>query len=178
MSKKKPWLLLISLLLFFFLLSFHGSFGTTLNQTQKKVIEEYYSETKENPNLFGILDIPTIQLKNPIYQKGNKENQVDKNVELLKETISEEKNGFVVLAAHSGNGVHAYFKNLDKLKIEDKMILDYQGQKLEYQYFKKEEVPKTGTVYLEKYSFSYLALITCSKTNNKTQEVYYAKLIK
>jgi LPXTG-site transpeptidase (sortase) family protein len=132
-----------------------------------------YLKNNDSTILFGLLEIPVLNLHQPLYQPEQKENHVDKNVMILESTEN-----FLALASHSGNGPHAYFRTLDKLKLEDKIIIKTHENQKEYQYFKKEEVKKTGTILLENYDFSYLVLITCSKTNDKIQEVYYAKLTK
>lgn len=151
----------------------------TLTKTQENEIKEYFVKSTPNPKIYGILEIPSINLKNPIYKESEKENNVDENIELIEETLSSSsESSRVVLAAHSGNGPHAYFRNLDKLKEGDNVILYYGKEAKEYQYFKKEIVPKIGTVYIDQYNFPYLILITCSKKDDTKQEIYYAKFIK
>lgn len=140
--------------------------------TQKLVMDQY-NKIDEKSNLFGILSIPTLNLEQPIYPKSSKENQVDKNVMLL-----EYEDDFLALAAHSGNGTHAYFRNLDAMPIGTSISIKKDGRTMEYIYFSKEEVLKTGTIYLTDYPESMLILITCSKTKAEIQEVYYAKLAK
>lgn len=148
-----------------------------ITTTQKLDMDSYYE--KKNNGVFGILEIPSIKLKNPIYSLKEPQNNVDKNIELLEETITKQKGtSILVLAGHSGNGFHAYFKNLEYLSEQESIYFFYQEELYEYQYFEKEEVLKNGTVYLKSYPFSFLAMITCSKTNDKIQEVYYAKLVK
>lgn len=157
-------------------MSYQNSNTSTLTTTQRQDMDSYRKE--ENLDVFGILEIPTINLKNPIYKKDSSKNKVDLNIELLEETISKEENYYIVLASHSGSGLHAYFKNLEKLKTQDSINFIYENEIHTYEYFKKSEVPKIGTVYLEKYDFPYIAMITCSKTKNDIQEIYYAKLVK
>lgn len=177
-SKKKivAIILVLSLCLF---LCFPKKKEITLTQTQKQDMDRYFTKEEIKKNLFGILEIPNLQLKNPIYNKGEKENQVDKNIQLLEETITKDlKSNVIVLASHSGNGIHAYFKNLHQIKENDPIYFHHQEKKLEYRFFKMEEVEKTGTIYLEHYEFPCLILITCSKEKENIQEVYYAKFIK
>lgn len=146
----------------------------TLTKTQRKDLD-YYINTNHKEDLYGVLRIPEIKLENPIYHKEDSKNQVDQNIQLLESTLETEKNHYLVLASHSGNGPHAYFKNLDQLKDKSKIYFIHKNQIQEYELFKKKEVEKTGTVYLENYNFSYIVLITCSKTKSNIQEIYYAK---
>lgn len=176
---KKKHAILILLIGIFLYLCIPKQENIILTKVQKQDMDRYYTQEKTKQNLFGILEIPSLNIKNPIYQKEEKENNVDKNVQLLEENISSnKKSNYIVLAAHSGNGIHAYFKDLYRLKEKESIIFHYQNERREYQFFKKENVAKTGVVYLENYDFPYLVLITCSKTKDDIQEVYYAKFIK
>lgn len=170
MAKKASLIFLSILLLLLFLIK---PSKTIINAVTNKYNMDNYLEASESNFLFGILEIPSLNLKQPLYQKDQKENNVDQNVMIL-----EKSDTFLALAAHSGNGPHAYFKNLDQLSKNDKIIIKTSSKIQEYQYFKREEVKKNGTIFVENYNFSYLVLITCSKTNNQIQEVFYAKLTK
>ncbi|MCI8393999.1 MAG: sortase [Bacilli bacterium] len=140
-------------------------------------MNEYLNQTNNQP-LFGILEIPKINLKQPIYPKDDPKNQVDKNITLLEEDVTQNvPNPVIILASHSGNGPYAYFKNLTSLKEGDAIFLWLKSEQKEYRLIKKEEVMKNETLYVKTFSFSHLILITCSKTNSKIQEIYYAKYI-
>ncbi len=139
-------------------------------------MDRYFQKEEENSDLFAILEIPSINVKQPIYQKESENNQVDKNVTLI-DYKREEANFSIVLAAHSGNGIHSYFTNLNQLQTGDIIKLYIHNQTFEFLYLKKEEVKKTGTVEIKDYNFTYLVLITCSESKKDIQEIYYAKLI-
>lgn len=144
---------------------------------QRKIEDKPIS--KNQSEIFGILTIPSLQLKKEIYPFQHPNNTVQYGIELLKETISQNsKNNFIVLAAHSGNGPHAYFNELEKLMKHDVITFQYQNQELEYQFFQKELVDKIGVIDINHYQESFLVLITCSKKYANKQEVYYAKLVK
>jgi LPXTG-site transpeptidase (sortase) family protein len=82
------------------------------------------------------------------------------------------------LAAHSGNSVISYFKKLDKLVIDDEVIIHYQNKKYYYQVSDIYEVEKTGFIDINKNIHeNILVLTTCSKDDTK-QLVVKAKLIK
>lgn len=170
----KKYLLGILLLLCFLPCLLQAS--KELERIESKRIEmDQYTKIEDTP-LFGILEIPSISLKQPIYNKDNQENHVDKNVTLLEETISkQDKNHIIVLASHSGSGIHAYFKNLSQLKKGELIHFLYQKEQISYQLFKKEEVLKNGTITLDIYEFPTIVLITCSKSKENIQEIYYGK---
>lgn len=149
------------------------------SKTSEQFVTEINSPTENQSEIFGTLEIPALQLKKEIYQMSHPNNTVRVGIQLIKEDISQKKEDhFIVLAAHSGNGPHAYFNELEKLKIDDIISFYYQNQDLEYQYFQKELVDKTGVIDLNNLKFSFLVLITCSKEYSDKQEVYYAKLVK
>ncbi len=158
-------------LIFLCILVMINHHDTVLTTSTKNIIMDQYME--KQITLYGILEIPNIKVKQPIYPKNAKENNVDKNIMLLEETDK-----FIALAAHSGNGIHAYFRDLNKISLNDKILLFKENKTYEYVLDKKEEVIKNGTVEIEIFETNYLILITCSKTKDNIQEVYYAKLSK
>mgnify|MGYP001625741112 FL=1 len=88
------------------------------------------------------------------------------------------KNGNLVLAAHSGTGRYAFFRNLYKLKINDNAYIYYQGLKYEYEIVKIEYQDKDGTITISKLEQeSYLILTTCDQKDKTKQIVITAKLI-
>ena len=85
---------------------------------------------KEKTNKIGYLQIDSIKIKEPIYEINSKENNIEEHVTILKESIlPENDNSIVFIAAHSGTGNIAYFKNLDKLNINDLIILKINNKK-------------------------------------------------
>ncbi len=172
MVKKALILFLSGILLLSFLT--HSS-QTILTDTQQQEMDKY--QMKETNKLFGILEIPSIQLKNPIYNLDEAENNVEKNIQLLEENTKEKALDWIVLASHSGTGQNAYFTNLNQLKINEKIYLQKDQTTYEYRFFKKEEVKKSSTLEVDSYNFPVLIMITCSETKNNIQEIYYAKRI-
>lgn len=166
MSKLKPLFLILLLLCF---LNFYREEKIILTSTQKLDLDNY-SQKQNSNDLYGVIKIPDIQIENPIYSLNSSENHVDKNIQLLNTSP-------LVLAAHSGTGPHAYFKSLNQLKKKSKIIFSHDEQIQIFEYIKKVEVNKTGSVTIEKYDFPFIALITCSKTDDQKQEIYYAKLV-
>lgn len=138
-------------------------------ETPQKEIEED-PVSKEKIDYIAVLEIPKIKLKRGIVDKNSSYNNVNRNIYTLKETTmpDEEDNSHIMLASHSGNSYISYFKNLNKLNLNDEVYFFYKNNKYVYKVIKKYEVEKTGTVKLSKKSSSDITLITCvSGTNNQ-----------
>lgn len=145
-----------------------------------KIIEEK-QDKKINynyENYIAILEIPKINLKRGIYDKNSNLNNVNKNITLLKESImpSDEKNSHIFLASHSGYGYTAFFKNINKLNIDDSIFFYYQNIKYIYKVLNIYEIEKTGSMSINFTYGSDITLITCIYGTNK-QLVYVASLI-
>ena len=80
----------------------------------------------------GKLEIPKINLTKYLYDQNNSLNNIEENVTILKETISKNENGLIILAAHSGDSNKAFFNNLDKLTIGDYINLIDKGKEYLY----------------------------------------------
>ena len=156
---------------------------STTNEYQN--VQADNSETKTSNDLsisekyLGVLEIPTINLKKGFFEKNGSLNTISKNVEILEESdMPNIKNGNLVLAAHSGTGRYAFFRNLYKLKINDNAYIYYQGLKYEYEIVKIEYQDKDGTITISKLEQeSYLILTTCDQKDKTKQIVITAKLI-
>ena len=136
----------------------------------QKEIEEEKPVPKEKIDYIAVLEIPKIKLKRGIVDKNSSYNNVNRNIYTLKETTmpDEEDNSHIMLASHSGNSYISYFKNLNKLNLNDEVYFFYKNNKYVYKVIKKYEVEKTGTVKLSKKNSSDITLITCvSGTNNQ-----------
>ncbi len=139
-------------------------------ETPQKEIKEEKPVSKEKIDYIAVLEIPKIKLKRGIVDKNSSYNNVNRNIYTLKETTmpDEEDNSHIMLASHSGNSYISYFKNLNKLNLNDEVYFFYKNNKYVYKVIKKYEVEKTGTVKLSKKNSSDITLITCvSGTNNQ-----------
>ena len=139
-------------------------------ETPQKEIEEEKPVSKEKIDYIAVLEIPKIKLKRGIVDKNSSYNNVNRNIYTLKETTmpDEKDNSHIMLASHSGNSYISYFKNLNKLNLNDEVYFFYKNNKYVYKVIKKYEVEKTGTVKLSKKNSSDITLITCvSGTNNQ-----------
>ena len=127
-------------------------------------------------NYIGYLEIPKIGLKRGFVDISSKYNDIKYNI-----TISEVSNmpdvdgGNFVIYAHSGDAYISFFAYLYKLQVNDYAYIYYGNQKYTYQLVKIQNVPKTGTVILERPNTSVkeLTLITCTKDNDNLQTIYY-----
>ena len=127
-------------------------------------------------NYIGYLEIPKIGLKRGFVDIDSKYNNIQYNI-----TISNVSNmpdvdgGNFVIYAHSGDAYISFFANLYKLNIDDYAYVIYNDQRYTYQLVKIENVPKTGTVVLDRPNTDVkeLTLITCTKDNDHEQTIYY-----
>lgn len=127
----------------------------------------------------GTIEISKIKLKKGFVDPSSKYNNINYNVTIIKGfDYPDVKNGNFILAAHSGTGSLAYFKNLYKLAVGDKATITYKGKKYNYKIVKIYTQKKQGylTIY-RNVNKTTLTLITCTKDNKKLQTVYIAELI-
>ena len=132
-----------------------------------------------NPNGYlGILTIDKINLEQGFYDKNYKYNNVSKNLTFLSPSnYPDEKNGNVILVAHSGTTRIAYFKNLYQLKVGDKAKIEYKGHLYTYKIDNIYNETKDGdvTIYRDT-NRQTLTMITCTKNDNTKQTIYIAYL--
>ena len=154
---------------------------------EEPITEDEESQIEETPKVEqeivkidykAILEIPKINLKKGIVDKNSSNNNVNKNIYVVKETIfpDGQNKSHIILAAHSGNSYVSYFRNLKKLDMKDKIYFYYNGIKYIYEVSNKYEIQKTGTAELKQTNISDITLITCISGTNK-QVVYVATLI-
>ena len=149
--------------------------------TMEKIKEDEYkdvlAEKEETKDYFALLEIEKIGLKREIYDKNSKENDVNKNVLLHQKSILPNgEESYIILAAHSGNGYNAYFRDLYKLEIGDEVDFYYDGKDWCYKIVDMEFQDKTGVLYLKEVDPNMLILITCTKGDSGTQTIYYGVL--
>lgn len=122
----------------------------------------------------GYLQIEKINLKQGLVSKNSYYNNVNRNIQILKQSsMLDKEKGNVILASHSGTSSISYFKNLYKLSIGDEAKIFYKGNVYLYKIVNIYNVPKNGTVEIKRdYTKSCLTLITCTK-NSKTEQTVY-----
>ena len=127
----------------------------------------------------GKLEIEKIKLKQKLYPINSPKNNIEKNVTIL--SYSEEPNidnSIMFIAAHSGTGKLAYFKNLNKLKKNDIIKLTFKNNNYIFQVKDIWEIKKTGTIDVEKENSTQLILTTCSPTKENYQLIINSIQIK
>ena len=139
---------------------------------KKEEIKKDNNTSNKNEDYIMILEIPKIDLKRGILSKDAKDNNIEKNVTILKESDYPDKvNGNVYIAAHNGTAKISYFRELYKLNINDIAILYYKGIKYTYKVDKIYDVLKDGDVEVERNkNKTTLTLVTC-KRNTKDRHL-------
>jgi len=135
-------------------------------------------ENNKKDDIIGVLHIPKINFKMGFYNYQSSKNNVDKNITLLNDNLPDKKNSTMIIAAHSGNSYLGYFKNLDKLDINDNIEIYYNNKKYHYIVDNVYEEDKDGTInYSRNTNDNTLILTTCSKKKDK-QLVVISKLFR
>lgn len=144
--------------------------------------EETVEKIKEETNYYeylGYLEIPKINLKKGFVDKTSSDNNVDKNIFIV--NVSDypdvEKGNFII-AAHSGTGYKAFFRNLYQLNKGDDAFVTYNGVRYHYQITKIYKQEKTGKIAIYRdYNKTTMTLVTCSKNDDLHQDVYILELM-
>lgn len=151
-----------------------GARAYTINDNNQKVSN---NETFVEKNYYARVVIPKIGIDRELYPIGSKENNVDKNIEILKSSsMPDEPSGNFILAAHSGLSPIAYFHNLHKLEVGDEVIVSYDGNDYLYVISKMYDVEKTGKVAIKRdKSKTSITMITCKGEHEQLVVIGYLK---
>lgn len=137
----------------------------------KEEIKEESNKEKSNNNInyLAVIEIPKINLRKGLYNVNSSNNNVNRNIEILKESnMPDYQNGNFILASHSGYGSIAYFRNLNKLSINDEVYIYYSGKKYIYKVSDVYEIEKTGKTSIKRdRNKSTLTMFTCKGNTNK-----------
>ena len=146
-----------------------------LIEQSKKAVSEQNKIKKE---YIGYLEIKKINLKQGLVSKNSYYNKVNYNIQMLSTSDYPDKQfGNVILAAHSGVGYLAFFKNLYKLSKGDEAVIYYKDYVYKYKIVNIYNVPKTGKVKIERdVQKTSLTLITCTYKSKTEQTVYILEL--
>ena len=129
-------------------------------------------------NYIAVLEIPSINLKRGLVDPSSPYNNVNYNIQIIdNSTMPNVTNGNFVLASHNGASYISFFKNLNRMNINDKIYVYYQGYKYEYSLTEIYDTPKDGKVEIVRdYDKTTITLITCKKNSKDTQVVYIGYL--
>lgn len=130
-----------------------------------------YNYIKKESQVIGKLNIPKLNINNDLYEIESPYNNVNKNITILKGTVfpQDNKNSLIILAAHSGYGNTAYFKDLNKLDKMDEINITIKNKNQTYIVKDIWEEEKKGTINFKRENKAQLILTTCSPTNEKKQ---------
>ena len=145
---------------------------TTKNEEEKQ--EKHIEE-----NYLMVVEIPKINLRKGIYNINSKNNTVNKNIQIMKESDMPNKDkGMLVLAGHNGNSRVSYFDRLNELNKEDKVYIYYANNIYTYEISNMYEAEKNGTITVKKErEKTVIVLISCKKNTKDKQLVYIGNLI-
>lgn len=164
---------------------------TSESDEEVEEIDEINEETNELPKkeseslkakiakeFIGYLEIKKVNLKQGLVSKKSRYNNVKYNIQMLSTSDYPDKSlGNVILAAHSGTGYLAFFKNLYKLKAGDEAKITYKDYVYNYKIVDIYNVPKTGKVKVKRdVHKTCLTLITCTHNSKTEQTVYILEL--
>lgn len=147
-------------------------------KTTTKNEEKQEKEHVEEDYLMAV-EIPKINLRKGIYNINSKNNTVNKNIQIMKESDMPNKDkGMLVLAGHNGNSRVSYFDRLNELNKEDKVYIYYANNKYTYEISNMYEAEKNGTITVKKErEKTVIVLISCKKNTKDKQLVYIGNLI-
>ena len=187
--KNKSWLYIIGSLIFLCgagLIFYDYYSEQKINMQEQEAIEEFYEEEKitdsiEEPqkieeveeqtkvNYIAILKIPKIDLERGLVDPSSYLNDVKYNIEIVDgSSMPDHLNSNLIIASHSGTAKISYFRNLNKLNINDDIFLVYKNKTYNYKVSNKYEIEKTGTAkIIRNNNKTTITLITCKYKTNK-----------
>ncbi len=142
-----------------------------INNEVEQPKEPEKKEVKEHKKIeyIAVLKIPKIDLERGLVDPNSYLNNVDYNIQILKNSaMPDQRFGNVMLAAHSGNARISYFRNLDKLDINDNVSINYKGKIYSYKVVNIYDIEKNGKAQIiRNKNVSTLTLVTCRHNTNK-----------
>ena len=191
-EKNKSWLAITGFLLLFLGISaitYYVASNKNLDNQEQNALKDFYikeqeiieddkkdeepknEEVKEHKKIeyIAVLKIPKINLERGLVDPSSYLNNIDYNVQILKNSaMPDQRFGNVMLAAHSGNARISYFRHLDKLNIDDDVIINYNGKTYNYKVVNIYDIEKTGKAQIiRNKNASTLTLVTCRHNTNR-----------
>ena len=183
-KRNKSWLIIGSLffLIGISLISYDYLSNKKQDYEEEQALSNFYEvEEQEEPvvkkevkeqvkiNYIAVLKIPKINLERGLVDPSSYLNNVDYNLEFIKGTsMPDEEKGNVIIAGHSGTARISYFRNLDKLVLDDKIELLYKNITYLYRVVDIYDIEKTGKArIIRNTDKNTITLITCRYGTNK-----------
>ena len=151
----------------------------SINDVNEDATSNIVSKNNIKREYIGYLEINKINLKNGLVSKNSFYNNVDYNIQTIKESdYPDVSMGNLILAAHSGTSSISYFKNLYRLELGDEAKIYYKDYVYTYKIVNIYNTPKNGHVAIKRdTSKNCLTLITCTKGSDTEQTVYILEMI-
>ena len=126
-------------------------------------------EIKEIEQYIAVLKIPIINLEKGLFNIESPNNNINKNIQILKESkMPDIENSNLILASHNGNTISSHFNEIHKLKNNDKVIIIYKEIEYQYKVVNSYVVEKTGEIeIIRDINKNTLTLITCYGNNKQ-----------
>ena len=191
-EKNKSWLLITGFLLLLLgigAITYYVVLNKSLDNQEQDALKDFYiqeqeiiednkkdekpknEEVKEQKKIeyIAVLKIPKINLERGLVNPNSYLNNIEYNVQILKNSaMPDQRFGNVMLAAHSGNARISYFRHLDKLNIDDDVIINYNGKTYNYKVVNIYDIEKTGKAQIiRNKNASTLTLVTCRHNTNR-----------
>lgn len=151
--------------------------------TEETSSTEETTSTSENVsytyNYIGVLEIPTISLKRGLVAINDYNNNVDRNIQILKDSdMPDVVNGTFMLASHSGNGYYAFFNKLNKVNNGDEVYVYYNNIKYIYKIVNSYTEVKDGDITIHRNNNkTTIVLTTCSREQKGYQLILIGELV-
>lgn len=84
------------------------------------------------------------------------------------------KNSNIIIGSHSGSGINAYFKDLNKLEQGDIVLITYENIEYKYEVSRIYEVDESDLSILKSNGISKLTLLTCKDNDDKIRLIVEA----
>lgn len=153
---------------------------TSTKKIEKKKEDDVKKETSSyrEINYTAILEIPSINLKSGVVDNIKNFDSIRYAISVDNSSNYPDKNGNFILYAHSGNSNMSFFRNLNKVNINDRVNVYFNGIKYKYKIIKKYDIEKSGTAsVLSSKENKYITLITCNQERKGYQVVVVGILI-
>ena len=133
---------------------------------------------KTTINYTAILEIPSIHLKQGVVNSTINFKSIEYAISVDQNSNYPNEKGNFILYAHSGTSYIAYFRNLNKVNLNDDIYIYFNGTKYHYVIYNKCDIKKTGKAkVINSKDDNYITLITCNPNNKKFQIILTGKLI-